>query len=118
MVPGNGRLSPEVAFVLPGGGSAGAAQVGILRSLLEAGIRPDVLVGCSVGALNAAFFAVEPTLDQVDRMETLWRGLSRGTVFGAGRTGLVALEVLVRSFAVSRYARLPDPAGRPGRANR
>jgi NTE family protein len=84
------RPSPEVAFVLPGGGSAGAAQVGVLRSLLEAGIWPDVLVGCSVGALNAAFFAVDPTLEQVDRMEALWRGLSRDTVFGTRRTGVVA----------------------------
>jgi NTE family protein len=83
-------LSPEVAFVLPGGGSAGAAQVGILRSLLEAGIRPDVLVGCSVGALNAAFFAVDPTLEQVARMEALWWGLSRDMVFGTRRVAVAA----------------------------
>ena len=81
---------PEVAFVLPGGGSHGAGQVGILRSLLRAGIRPDLLVGSSVGALNAAFFAVEPTLDQVDRMEELWLGLSRRDVFGSGRHRTVA----------------------------
>jgi NTE family protein len=84
------RSSAEIAFVLPGGGSAGASQVGILRSLLEAGIRPDVLVGCSVGALNAAFFALDPTLDQIDRMETLWRGLTRESVFGTRRSGVVA----------------------------
>ncbi len=90
-MPSPGRpSSPEVAFVLPGGGSVGAAQVGILRSLLEAGIWPDVLVGCSVGALNAAFFAVDPTLAQVDRMEELWLGLTRDTVFGTGRGGVVA----------------------------
>lgn len=84
------RSSPEVAFVLPGGGSAGASQVGILRSLLEAGIYPDVLVGCSVGALNAAFFALDPTLEQVERMEGLWRGLKRSSVFGTRRSGVVA----------------------------
>jgi NTE family protein len=84
------RSSPEVAFVLPGGGSTGAAQVGILRSLLEAGIRPDVLVGCSVGALNAAFFAMDPTVAHIGRMETLWRGLSRNNVFGTARSGVVA----------------------------
>jgi NTE family protein len=83
-------LAPEVAFVLPGGGSGGAAQVGILHSLLSAGVRPDVLVGCSVGALNAAFFAMDPTLAQVERMETLWLGLSRETVFGTRRTGAAA----------------------------
>ena len=45
------------AVVLSGGGSLGAAQVGALRALLESGVRPDLLVGCSVGALNAAFLA-------------------------------------------------------------
>jgi NTE family protein len=84
------RSSPEVAFVLPGGGSAGASQIGILRSLLEAGIRPDVLVGCSVGALNAAFFAMDPTLAHIEQMERLWLGLTRDRVFGTGRPGVVA----------------------------
>jgi NTE family protein len=98
------RSSPEVAFVLPGGGSAGAAQVGILRSLLEAGIRPDVLVGCSVGALNAAFFALDPTVAQVGRMETLWRGLSRDKVFGTRRTGVVARLLSHRDHLWSPHA--------------
>jgi NTE family protein len=49
-----------------------------------------VLVGCSVGALNAAFFAMDPTLAQVERMEELWLGLSRDTVFGTGRAGVVS----------------------------
>lgn len=82
--------------MLPGGGSAGATQVGILHSLLEAGIWPDVLVGCSVGALNAAFFALDPTLAQVGRMEALWRGLNRHRVFGTGRTGVVRRVVTHR----------------------
>jgi NTE family protein len=75
---------PRIAFVLPGGGSAGAVQVGILRSLLEAGVYPDVLVGCSVGALNAACLALRPTLDQVARMEEMWAGVGTGDVFGSG----------------------------------
>jgi NTE family protein len=97
-------LSPEVAFVLPGGGSAGASQIGVLRSLLEAGIRPDVLVGCSVGALNAAFFALDPTLAQVDRLEALWLGLSRDTVFGTHRSGVVARVVTKRDHLWSPRA--------------
>ena len=51
---------PEVAFVFPSGGSSGAAQVGILAALLEAGITPDMLVGSSVGALNAAYMSAAP----------------------------------------------------------
>ncbi len=94
--PGPGRSrSPEVAFVFPSGGSSGAAQVGILRSLVEAGIRPDVVVGSSVGALNAAFFAMDPTIAQVDRLATIWRGLNREDVFGRNRYGTIT-HVLLR----------------------
>ncbi len=87
--------SPETAFVFPSGGSSGAAQVGILHSLVEAGIRPDVVVGSSVGALNAAFFAMDPTIAQVDRLATIWRGLSREDVFGRNRYGTIT-RVLLR----------------------
>lgn len=73
------------AIVLSGGGSLGAAQVGALRALLEAGVRPDVLVGCSVGALNAAFLAIDPTPDRVAQLETVWRALDRKAVFGPRR---------------------------------
>ena len=46
------------AFVLSGGGSLGAVQVGMLAALNERGFRPDLLVGTSVGALNAAYLGV------------------------------------------------------------
>jgi NTE family protein len=78
--------APDVAFVLPAGGSAGAAQVGSLLALLEAGIVPDVLVGCSVGALNATFLALDPTAAQVERLVQVWAGLTRARVFGSSWT--------------------------------
>ena len=83
-----GLRAPAVAceaVVLSGGGSLGAAQVGALRALLEAGVRPDLLVGCSVGALNAAFLAVDPTLARVQELEQVWRALGREDIFGTGR---------------------------------
>jgi NTE family protein len=70
------------AVVLSGGGSLGAAQVGALRALYEAGVRPDLFVGCSVGALNAAFLAVDPSPGRLDELERIWRALQRGDVFG------------------------------------
>ncbi|MCU1594731.1 MAG: Patatin [Frankiales bacterium] len=73
---------PRDAVVLSGGGSLGAAQVGALRALYEAGIRPDLFIGCSVGALNAAFMAVDPTMERLNELETVWRKLERGHVFG------------------------------------
>ena len=48
------------AFVLSGGASLGAIQVGMLRALYERGIVPDLIVGTSAGALNAAFIASRP----------------------------------------------------------
>ena len=54
-------VRPREAVVFSGGGSMGAAQVGALQALFEAGITPDAVIGCSVGALNAAYVAVDPT---------------------------------------------------------
>ncbi|MHB8340393.1 MAG: patatin-like phospholipase family protein [Mycobacteriales bacterium] len=73
------------AVVLSGGGSLGAVQVGALRSLFDAGVVPDLLVGCSVGALNAAFVAMEPTEERVEALDALWRRLDRNTVFPSCR---------------------------------
>ena len=74
---------PRTAFVLGGGGNLGAVQVGMLRALLERDIRPDVLIGCSVGALNAAAMAGDPSLDGVARLERIWLGLDANALFGS-----------------------------------
>lgn len=62
--------------MLSGGGSLGAVQVGMLRALVEAGIKPDLVIGCSVGAINGAGFAADPTLRGVARMERIWRRMA------------------------------------------
>jgi len=54
------KEQPTVAFVLSGGASLGAIQVGMLRTLYERGIRPDLIVGTSAGALNGAYIASRP----------------------------------------------------------
>lgn len=64
-----------VAFVLSGGGNLGAVQVGMIRALLEEGILPDLVVGCSVGALNGAALADDPTIEGVERLEQVWRSI-------------------------------------------
>jgi NTE family protein len=51
-------MKRPLALVLGGGGARGAFQVGALRALLEADIRPDLLVGTSIGALNATYLAL------------------------------------------------------------
>lgn len=72
-------------IVLSGGAALGAAQVGMLSVLADAGVAPDLLIGCSAGAINAAFFATDPTIDGVEALAEIWRGLSTAQVFGGGR---------------------------------
>lgn len=75
------------AFVLAGGGSLGAIQVGMLRALTNFGVMPDFVVGSSVGAINAAYFAGLPTSAGVAQLEAIWRALRRQEVFPAGALG-------------------------------
>ena len=69
------------AFVLSGGGGLGAVQVGMLRALTARGIVPDLVVGSSVGAINGAFFAGDPTPDGVEALDSVWRAIRQGDVF-------------------------------------
>lgn len=69
------------AWVLSGGGSLGAVQVGMLRAMLSHGLRPDALLGTSAGALNAAFMALDPGPERVDELAEIWADLRRRDVF-------------------------------------
>jgi len=70
------------AFVLSGGGSLGAVQVGMLQALTERRITPDLLVGTSAGALNAVFVAAHGTSPAaLDRLAATWAALRRDDVF-------------------------------------
>src|SRR4051794_647283 len=72
----------STAFVLSGGASLGSIQVGMLEALYERGIRPDMIVGTSAGALNGAYIAERPQVVETAReLGDVWRGLSRGQVF-------------------------------------
>ena len=81
----------NTAFVLGGGGVLGAAEVGMLQALLEHGVRPDLVVGTSVGAINGALVAADPTPGTVDRLRGVWEELVSqriftGSVLGRART--------------------------------
>jgi len=83
LAPGAAALEGNVrtAFVLSGGGSLGAVQVGMLQALTEAGIRPDMLIGTSVGAVNAAWIGGRPDHDGALLLGQVWRGLRRQDIF-------------------------------------
>jgi NTE family protein len=62
------------AFVLGGGGVLGAVEVGMLRALLERDIVPDLVLGTSIGALNGAMVARDPSLAVIEKLTDLWKG--------------------------------------------
>jgi NTE family protein len=70
------HLPRPVAFVLGGGGSLGAVQVGMMRALLERGITPDIVVGTSIGSFNGAVLAADPST-AVEKLERFWRSSKR-----------------------------------------
>jgi NTE family protein len=71
----------KTAFVLSGGGNLGAVQVGMLQALQRADIRPDLIVGTSVGALNGGWFAGRGPMADLGALAELWKGLRRTDVF-------------------------------------
>lgn len=114
----------STAVVLSGGASGGAVQVGMLRALTEAGVKIDFLVGSSVGAVNAAWFAAHPGLAGMDGLERVWLQLRRQDVFptSALRTVLAARgrrsslagdhglrDLLQRNLTFSRLEDAPIP---------
>ncbi|MGC8787324.1 MAG: patatin-like phospholipase family protein [Anaerolineae bacterium] len=82
--PMNVQIGKTVAFVLSGGGNRGALQVGALQVLLERGVRPNILVGTSAGALNAASLALDPTLAGAQRLAKTWEGVKKRNVYPGG----------------------------------
>jgi NTE family protein len=100
-----------IAYVLGGGGLLGAHEVGMLAALAEAGVRPDIVVGTSIGAINGAFVAADPD-GAAERLTQLWHGESLRIVFSEtllGRavrlarsgTHLHAIEPLEKLLAAS-----------------
>jgi NTE family protein len=77
------ELPGPVGFVLGGGGSLGAGQVGMLRALRDRGIRPDLVVGTSVGSVNGALLALNPD-EATARLEDIWQRMTRTRVFPGG----------------------------------
>ena len=118
------RRPYEVAFVLGGGGVLGAHEVGMLRALAESVIEPDVILGTSIGAINGAMFAADPTVEGVRRLGRLWRDpavarvsagslLRRVTTLARTGTHLQSLEKvrqrLADAFPVERVEELAVP---------
>jgi NTE family protein len=109
----------RTAFVLGGGGRLGAAEVGMLAALSDAGVRADLVVGTSVGAINGAAIAADPSPQGVQRLVGLWEQVDREGVFGGRlvdrvrhvartRTSLHSGEPLRRMLAGALPERFED----------
>ncbi|HEY8326962.1 MAG TPA: patatin-like phospholipase family protein [Rhodanobacter sp.] len=111
----------RTAFVLAGGGSLGAIEVGMLQALLDWGETPAFLVGASAGAINAAYFAGDPGIAGARELERIWCALKRREVFPFNLGSVFGLlrrrDHLVDSVGLRRllerylpYRRLEDAA--------
>src|SRR6202035_234307 len=77
-------------WVLGGGGARGAAQVGVLQALFEAGVDPPTfLVGTSVGALNGSAIAAYPSLAGTMMLREVWMSRQAIEVFCAHPLGMI-----------------------------
>lgn len=102
MQPSFENLPRPVAFVLSGGVALGAVQVGMLRAVMKAGVTPDLFVGSSSGALNAAFIAREPSEAGLESLAGIWSGLKRSDVFGDFTFRSVA-GILIRRTSITSH---------------
>ncbi len=105
------------AFVLSGGGNLGAVQAGMLRALVREGIRPDVVVGTSVGSVNGAWLASHDLDFGVDALVDIWVRMRRNDAFpteliGGLRGFLGRRDHLVSSAGLRRILRTEVPARR------
>src|ERR1700694_3826310 len=66
----------RTAFAISAGGARGAIQVGMLKALLEHGIRPDFIVGTSVGAWNGGWVAQGASVERLEQLARVWRNVT------------------------------------------
>ncbi len=93
----------KLAFVLGGGGARGAMQVGALRILLEAGIQPDMLVGTSIGAVNAAMVTINGlSTEGLERLERAWLDAKDAHLLSGDYLKL-ALRTVVNRMGSEKY---------------
>lgn len=78
------------AFVLGGGGVLGATEVGMARALLEAGVQPQLVCGTSIGAINGAAIAADPTPEGARRLLQIWQALGGSGLLDGSLVGRLA----------------------------
>lgn len=90
---------PRTVLVCSGGGVYGAAQVGMIAELAEAGFVPDAIVGISAGAMNGVYMSKAFTADRASELVAIWSSLTRRSVFPA-RPAALLWNIVARRDAV------------------
>jgi NTE family protein len=108
-------MKPKIGLVLGSGSARGWAHIGVIRALEEAGIRPDVVCGCSIGALVGAAY-VDGDLDRLEKWVSrlAWKdvwGLMDVRFSGGLIKGEKLITFLERHFIDKDIAELPLPFG-------
>ncbi len=88
----------KLALVLSGGGSRGAYQCGVWQALSELGIKPDIVVGVSVGAINGAMVLQEDVI----KTANLWRKMETDMIFDVSSDAQV--QDFAKEFVINRGA--------------
>lgn len=94
-----------IAFALSGGGNRGPIQVGAMRALFERGIIPDMLVGTSAGALNAAFIAANPSASANETLARMWLETKASDIFPKPRFIMLLRAILSGDGLDDNHAR-------------
>lgn len=113
------RFPRPLAFVFSGGLARAAGQIGMCEVALELGILPDLVVGCSTGAINAAILAKDPdsfgatarelwlAVAEDKALSSTWRSTLRGLAgSGSSRTQTMLREHLVEVFSDATHQQL------------
>ena len=101
-------MSKRLALVLSGGGARGALQVGALRALLEGGLYPDLVVGTSAGAINAAMIALHGmNAISIETLAWHWRDAAKSEIL-TSNTAWVTLSALFRRSKSGTYSKMRE----------
>lgn len=95
-------VRPRLAIVLGGGATLGAFEVGVMDSLSKRGIVPDMLIGTSVGAINAAFWAFNPSPAAGERLFAFWLQANQSTMLPDGPLPMVGRLVQGRDHLTTQ----------------
>jgi NTE family protein len=108
--PGPGVAAPGIALVLGSGGRRGFAHIGVLKALTENGIRPDLIIGSSVGAVVGSLYAGGMSATEIEKLAYNLYALEffeLKTLFGKPATGRAVQDFVNKHIQGRAIEELP-----------